>query len=179
MNALWYLASHDISIFNYLFSGLPQEVSGRGHKCLKNDREDLAFVTLQYPRNVLVHIHVSWIDPKKVRHITIVGEKRMVCWDDLSVSGPITLFNKSVVQRTPYYESYGDFQLLPKEGNVTIPRIHLREPLREQDAYFIECVKKRKNPDLADGGKGLDVVRVLSAIQKSIRKKGAPVKINE
>ena len=101
----------------------------------------------------------------------------MVCWDDLSMEGPIRLYDKHVEQNMPYYETFGEFQLLSKEGDITIPKVDLFEPLKVQDSYFIECVEQRKNPDLADGFKGLQVVRTLVAIQASINKKGAPVSI--
>ncbi len=177
VNALFDLAPHDISIFNYLFNGLPIEVSARGHACLSKEREDLAFVTLLYPSDILVNLHVSWIDPRKVRNITIVGDKKMVCWDDLAPAGPIQLYDKRVERNMPYYETFGEFQLLSKEGDITIPKVNMWEPLKAQDAYFLDCVEKRKKPEMADGIKGLEVVRVLEAAQESISKRGVPVRI--
>lgn len=177
VNALWDLAPHDISIFNYLFDAMPYEVSARGHKCLSNEREDLAFVTLLYPEDILVNLHVSWLDPKKMRTITVVGDKKMVCWDDLGSAGPIHLYDKRVERASPYYETFGEFQLLSKEGDVTIPKIDMWEPLKAQDAHFIECVKNRRESDVAGGQKGLDVIKVLTAIQKSMDQKGQAVSI--
>lgn len=176
VNAVWDLASHDVAIFNYLFGGKPSEVSARGHSCLSPNREDLAFITLAYPQNILVNLHVSWLDPKKVRTITLVGDKKMVHWDDLASIGPIELYDKHV-ERHPFYETFGEFQLLSREGDITIPKIDMWEPLKAQDTYFIDCVEKRKNPDLADGLKAFDVIRTLEAVQESMNKKGTSVSL--
>src|SRR3989338_7874125 len=137
VNALWDLAPHDIAIFNYLFSSVPLTVSGRGQKYLGSSREDVAFATLEYPKNVLVNLHVSWLDPKKVRQITIVGDKKMVVWDDLDHLGPIKLYDKHVERTSTFYESYGEFQLLSKEGSIMIPHVGIVEPLRSHAQYFI------------------------------------------
>lgn len=177
VNALWDLAPHDISIFNFLFESCPVSVSARGQKCLGQSLEDLAFVTMDYPRNILVNVHVSWLDPKKVRQITIVGDKKMVSWDDLDNIGPIHLYDKHVERTSKFYESYGDFQLLSKEGSITIPKVVSGEPLKAQNQYFLQCVEKNEPPVLADAQKGLDVVKTLKAIQRSIDEHGALVPI--
>jgi len=177
VNALWDLAPHDISIFNYLFNGCPVNVSGRGQKCLGETLEDLAFATLEYPDHVLANIHVSWLDPKKVRQITIVGDKKMIVWDDLDDAGSIKLYDKHVEKTKVFYETYGEFQLLSKEGSITIPNIDAVEPLKAQGEYFIGCIQKKLPPELSDAQKGLDVVKTLTAIQSSIEQKGLSVTI--
>ncbi|OGX28159.1 MAG: hypothetical protein A2705_04400 [Omnitrophica WOR_2 bacterium RIFCSPHIGHO2_01_FULL_52_10] len=177
VNALWDLAPHDISIFNYLFDSSPVNVSARGQKCLGTERDDLAFGTLEYPDNTVAHIHVSWIDPRKVRQITIVGEKKMVTWDDLDDVGPIKLYDKHVEKSGAYYLTYGEFRLLSKEGGITIPKIALSEPLKAQNQYFVECVEHNAPPEIADAGKGLDVVKTLIALQNSIERQGACVEL--
>ena len=177
VNALWDLAPHDIAIFNFLFNACPISVSARGHKCLGNSLEDLAFATLEYPENIVVNIHVSWLDPKKVRQITIVGDKKMVVWDDLDNVGPVKLYDKHVEKTSTYYESYGEFQLLSKEGSITIPKIGFAEPLKVQNQYFLHCIEKKLSPELADAQKGYDVVKTLSAIQESMDKKGVLVPV--
>jgi len=177
VNAMWDLAPHDISIFNYLFDSCPLSVSARGQKCLGPSLDDLAFVTLEYPHNLLVNIHVSWLDPRKVRQITIVGDKKMVMWDDLDNAGPIRLYDKHVERTATFYETYGEFQLLSREGSITIPKVVSTEPLKAQNQYFIECLQKNKAPVLADAQKGLDVVKTLYAIQESMDKKGIPVQV--
>ena len=177
VNALWDLAPHDISIFNFLLDSAPLSVSARGQKFLGSTLEDLAFATLEYPNNVLVNIHVSWLDPKKVRQITIIGDKKMVAWDDLDSEGPVKLYDKHVEKSTHYYETYGEFQLLSREGSITIPKIGMAEPLKTQGQYFIDCIEKNKTPDLADAQKALDVVKTLRAIQKSMDLKGSPATV--
>ena len=139
--------------------------------------EDLAFATLEYPDNVLVNIHVSWLDPKKVRQITIVGDKKMVIWDDLDNVGPVKLYDKHVEKTAVFYKTYGEFQLLSKEGSITIPKVSLTEPLKAQNQYFVDCITQDKTPDIADAAKGLDVVRTLCAIQESMDRKGEYVAV--
>lgn len=177
VNALWDLASHDISIFNYLFDGVPVNASARGQKSLGNSHEDLAFSTLEYPDNRIANMHVSWLDPKKVRQITIVGDKKMVTWDDLDNLGPIKLYDKHVEKTATFYATYGEFQLLSKEGSITIPKINLTEPLKSQAQYFLDCISNQKEPILSDAQKGLDVVKVLEGLQQSMDKKGECVLI--
>jgi len=177
VSALWDLAPHDISIFNYLFESSPVNVSARAQKCLGTECDDLAFGTLEYPGKTVAHIHVSWIDPKKVRQITIVGEKKMVVWDDLDDDGPIKLYDKHVEKSSAYYLTYGEFRLLSKEGGITIPKIELNEPLKTQGQYFIDCIERNIPPGLADAGKGLDVVKTLVALQSSIDHQGACVEL--
>ncbi len=177
VNALWDLAPHDISIFNFLFNGSPISVSARGHKCLGGNLEDLGFATLDYPDNVMVNVHVSWLDPKKVRQITVVGSHKMVAWDDLDAEGPIKLYDKHVEKTSVYYETYGEFQLLSREGSITIPKIGFNEPLKAQAQYFLQCVFKHQAPALADAGKAADVVRTLAAIGESMHRGGELVKL--
>ncbi len=178
VNAVWDLAAHDISIFNHLLNALPREVSARGGIYLQTQKhlEDVAFITLIYPSDVLVNIHVSWLDPRKVRQITVVGDKKMVIWDDLDNIGPVKIYNKQVVPKY-YYETFGEFNLLAKEGAILIPKVDLAEPLKAQALHFLTCVEKRKTP-LSDGPSALKVVKVLSAIQRSLAKRGAPASIS-
>ncbi len=176
VNALWDLAPHDISIFNFLFDSSPVSVSARGHKCLGKN-EDLAFATLDYPNNIMVNVHVSWLDPKKVRQITVVGDKKMVAWDDLDGEGPIKLYDKHVEKTSVYYETYGEFQLLSREGSITIPKIGINEPLKSQAQYFVDCIQKNAQPAVADAERACDVVRSLCAIQESMNRKGELVKV--
>ncbi len=177
VNALWDLAPHDISIFNYLFDSCPVSVSARGHKCLGGKLEDLAFATLDYPDNIMVNVHVSWADPKKVRQITVVGDKKMLAWDDLDPDGPIKLYDKHVEKTDVYYETYGEFQLLSREGSITIPKIGFNEPLKAQAQYFADCVERGADPVLSNARRAYDVVHTLCAITESMNRKGEMVKL--
>lgn len=176
VNAVYDLASHDVAIFNFLLNSRPSEVSAVGEAFLQKSIEDLAFISMRYPNDMLARIHVSWLDPRKVREITIVGDKKMVTWDDLATIGPVQIFDKGVV-REPFYEDYGHFHLLAREGDITIPRIKLEEPLKNQARYFLNSIRKGRI-DVSDGKSGLDVVRVLEAVQQSLRERGAPIKVN-
>ncbi len=173
VNALWDLAPHDIAIFDFLFGEAAVGASARGLKCLGNSLEDLAFATLDYPAGKMANLHVSWADPRKIRQITIVGEKKMLVWDDLDPMGAVKVYDKSVERTSKYYASYGEFQLLSREGSITIPRISLGEPLKLQGQYFMACIKTGRPPDLADARRGAQVVRTLTAIQKSMDNNGS------
>ncbi len=177
VNALWDLAPHDISIFNYLFGHCPLSASAHGQKCLNTSLEDLVFINLEYPQNIIAHIHVSWLDPKKVRQMTIVGEKKMVVWDDLDNVGPVKLYDKHVEKTATFYATYGEFQLLTREGSITIPKVSMEEPLKVQGQYFLDCIKGKSTSRLADAQKALDVVQTLSAIQSSMDHNGSRVAI--
>ncbi|MCA9399494.1 MAG: hypothetical protein KC618_07080, partial [Candidatus Omnitrophica bacterium] len=142
---------------------------------LDTSQEDLAFATMEYPEKIIAHVHVSWLDPKKVRQMTIVGEKKMVIWDDLNNVGTIKLYDKHVEKTSVFYETYGEFQLLSKEGSITIPKISPSEPLKNQGQYFVNCIEKNKQPDIADAQKGTDVVKTLQAIQDSMNQNGTCV----
>jgi predicted dehydrogenase len=172
VNAVWDLASHDISIFNHLFGALPTQVSARGESFLQPGIEDVAFITLQYPEKVLAALHVSWIDPRKVRRITVVGDSKMLQWNDLETE-PVRVFDKGVV-RDHTYQTFGEFLLIAREGDVLSPRVTPGEPLRLQAQHFLSCLRERKKP-LSDALGGLDVVRVLEAADRSMRLSGAPV----
>ncbi|MBM4043686.1 MAG: Gfo/Idh/MocA family oxidoreductase [Planctomycetes bacterium] len=175
VNVVWDLAPHDVSIFSYLLGAHPLRVWAKGVSFLQPGIEDVAFISLMYPGQVLGHIHVSWLDPRKVRQITIVGDKKMVSWDDLDNVGPIKVYDKSVV-RERYYDNFGEFFLLAREGDITIPKVTLAEPLKAELSHFIECVMKRKTP-ITDGMNGLQVVKVLAAVQKSIEQDGVPQEV--
>jgi len=176
VSSVWDLASHDVAIFNYLLNAMPKEVTACGGKYLQSGLEDVAFISMTYPDDVLVNVHVSWLDPRKVREITVVGDKKMVMWDDLDMTGPVKIYNREVVKEY-FYESFGEFHLLAKEGDITIPKVQLCEPLKAQAAHFIDCVLKRSAP-MTDGVEAKQVVDVLSAAQKSMKLKGAPVALN-
>lgn len=163
-NAVYDLASHDLSIFNYLLGGKPRVISAVGKCLLQKGVEDVAFVSLEYPGGILAHIHVSWLDPKKIRQITVVGSEKMITWDDLSLTGPVEVYAKRV-ERYPNFRGFGEFYLSVKEGEVLIPHVKHVEPLRQQADHFVSCVLDRKVP-LADAEGAAVIVETLEEIER-------------
>ncbi|MCX6550710.1 MAG: Gfo/Idh/MocA family oxidoreductase, partial [Acidobacteria bacterium] len=176
VNAVLDLASHDVSIYNFLLDAMPSEVSAIGKCFLQPGVQDVSVITLQYPGDVIAPIHVRWLDPKKVREITVVGDRRMAIWDDLAALGPIMVFDKGVTKQPREYADFGEFQLLAREGDVTVPKVPPEEPLKAQARSFIEALGDPTKLR-SDGKVGAEVVRVLAAINESIAHNGAPVKL--
>jgi predicted dehydrogenase len=175
VNSVYDLATHDIAIFNWVLNSRPESVSAVGAQFLQPGIEDVAFISLRYPNNILGHIQVSWLDPKKLREIVVVGDKKMVIWDELAPAGPITIYDKTVV-RHENYEDFGQFQLLAREGDITIPKVRLEEPLKVQSRFFLKCLGDGQLP-MNDGAFAVDVVRVLEAIEQSLKSGGVPAPV--
>jgi predicted dehydrogenase len=177
VNAAWDLASHDLYIFNHILGMRPEWVAATGGSYLRAPVEDIVFLTLQYPNGVLGHIHVSWLDPKKIREITIVGEKKMITWDEFGSPGPILIHDRSVI-RDPVYDTFGEFQLLTKEGDILVPRIPSAEPLNRQARYFIEACQHPDRPlDRGFPRQAAEVVDILEAASRSLIENGQKVHI--
>lgn len=174
INALWSIAPHDISILLYLLETLPLEVSARGASYLNQDVEDVVFVTLTFPHNVIAHIQASWLDPSKVRQMTIVGSEKMIVYDDVASEGKVRIYDKGVYRKGE--NIYGEFQHKLHSGDIHIPKIDMSEPLRNECAHFIECIREGKRPR-TDGKSGLRVVRVLEVADHSLRSGGSVVRL--
>jgi predicted dehydrogenase len=177
VNALWDLATHDVSIFNYLLDRIPKWVSATGSRVLKNGHEDVGFVALGYEDSVIGHIHVSWADPNKVREVVVVGSNRRIVFDDLNNLERVRVFEKGVAPAPPEAPSYGEYHLKVRDGDIISPSIKVSEPLKNQCLHFLECATQGKRP-MTDAQSGLDVVRVMEAIDRSIENNGAPVQLN-
>jgi predicted dehydrogenase len=174
VGAIHDLASHDISIFNYLLDAAPSEVAAAGGFFLQEKIEDIGFLTLRYPRGVICHVHTSWLNPRKVRNLTIVGDHKMAVWDDMNNLEPIRYYDKGVT--ADHYSSFGEFQMILRDGAITIPKVRLFEPLLKQDEEFVDCLRTKRSP-AASGEFGTAVVRVLEAARESIANGGRAVKI--
>ncbi len=157
-DALWSLGPHDISVILYLLDEKPTSVLATGESYLIQNFYDVAFITLYFPNKIIANIHVSWLDPHKVRRLTIVGTKKMVVFDDMAQE-KIIIYDKGV-------EPAGDFYTL-RMGDIFIPNIKPKEPLKEECKHFLECVESRKEP-LTDGENGFEVVKILESAQNSI-----------
>lgn len=175
VNAVWDLAPHDISIFNYLLNSVPEWVSAVGARVLGNSHEDVGFASLGYPNGLVGHIHVSWADPFKVREIVVVGSDKRIVFDDLNALERVKVFEKGV-RTTPEASSYGEHQIQMRDGDIFSPRIEVSEPLKNQIVHFLECVTQGKRP-ITSAWDGLNVVRVMEAIDQSIEQNGAPVEV--
>jgi predicted dehydrogenase len=173
IGAIHDLASHDISIFNFLLEAEPLTVSACGGRFVQDENEDMAFITLEYPDRTLCHAHVSWLNPRKVRQLTVVGDKKMALWDDMQPMEPIRIYDKGVAE-SPYYDSFGQFQLMLRDADITIPKIRMFEPLARQAQHFVECVRTGRRP-ISDGRNGLAVVRALEAARESLRQQGRTI----
>ncbi|MCU1381611.1 MAG: hypothetical protein JWL71_308 [Acidobacteria bacterium] len=176
VNAAWDLAPHDIAIFNYLLGEQPLWASAIGTRVLKSNREDIAFATLGYTGDVIGNIHVSWADPNKVREVVAVGSRRRVVFDDLNDAERVRVYERGVSAGDAVADSYGEFKLLVRDGDIISPKVAPSEPLRNQCADFVRCVQSGE-PPLASGRFGIGVVRALAAIEASMRAKGAAVEV--
>lgn len=178
VNALWDLAPHDIYIFNYFLGQNPEWVSAIGGNFLRPPNyEDVGFITLGYPKGVLGNIHVSWANPHKEREIVVVASKQRIVFDDTSTQDKVRVFEKGVTTaKEPM--SFGEHQLSIRDGDIIIPNIPVSEPLKAQVLEFVDCVKHGKTP-LTDGISGMEVIRIMEAVNASMAKQGAPVNIGK
>lgn len=166
INVLWDLAPHDISILLYVLGQLPVSVSAFGEAYVQPGIQDVARMSLFFPDQVQAHVHVSWLDPCKVRRITIVGSKKMVVYDDVEPLEKLKVYDKGV-DKPNHTDTYGEFQLSYRYGNITIPQIPAQEPLRLECAHFAECIMRKQTPR-SDGHSGWRVVKVLEGAQASL-----------
>ena len=171
VNALYDLGTHDISIFNYLLDSTPVAVSAQGRCITQPSIEDVCFVTLRYPDGTIGHIHVSWLNPRKVRTLTIVGEQKMAHWDDVDPAGMVRLYDKGL-EEPPRYDSFGEFRCLIRSGDVHLPAFRQTEPLLSQAQAFLRWVTTGEvcGPDARDG---LVVAKVLETAMLSMNNGGA------
>ncbi|MGH2768095.1 MAG: Gfo/Idh/MocA family protein [Actinomycetota bacterium] len=175
VNALWDLAPHDISIADYWLAGGALSASAVGGTWINSGLEDAVFATLRYPDNVLVHLNISWLNPRKVRHVTVVGEKKMITFDDMDLTEPVRIYDKQVTgdaSAPSYVDTFVSFRSSIREGDVIIPRVGIGEPLKAECDHFTECIVTGLRP-VTSGQDGLQVVRTLEAIQRSLLASGA------
>lgn len=172
VNAWWNLAPHDVSILLYLMKDeLPVSVSAVGVSYIQPGIEDVVFATLKWANGVSAHIHVSWLDPGKVRKMTFVGSRKMVVYDDVG-DDKIMVFDKGV-DRVPKigeqmdYDQF-NYQLVHRTGDVWLPRISFQEPLKAEAAHFLECLRSGETP-LTGPRHARDVVAVLEATQTALQ----------
>jgi predicted dehydrogenase len=171
INVLWDLAPHDLSIMDHVIEGSPEAVVATG-QCHLNSHEDVAFMTLYFPENVIAHINVNWLSPVKVRTTLIGGEKRMLVWNDLENDEKVKVYDKGV----NINNSEGLYKLLVnyRSGDMWSPQLEQVEALRQELSYFVDCISTGKEA-FNDGCAGLRVVKMLEAASESISKRGSLV----
>ncbi|WP_445475522.1 Gfo/Idh/MocA family protein [Methanococcoides methylutens] len=174
-NALWDLGTHDISIATYLFDSMPESVSAEGVSYIQANVEDVAFLTLKFPNNVIYNIHSSWFAPEKIRKTTAVGSSSMIVFDDVNKSETIKIYDrsidKSLLDSSP---EYSDHQSIVSVGDIHIPLVEQSEPLKNQVKHFLECISKNKQP-ITDGYAGFKVIKILEAAEESLQNNGRRV----
>lgn len=174
VNVTWDLATHDISIILNLMGGRePEAVSCQGESHYGHGVEDVAMLTLRFERNVIAFIHVSWLDPDKIRRTTVVGSRKMLVYDDTAPQEKIRIYDKGVTAQK-YYDTFGEFQFSYRYGDIQIPRIEEKEPLFCECEHFVKCIKSGETPN-TDGLNGARVVSVLEAANYSLRRGGLMV----
>ena len=166
VNVIWDLAPHDISILLDILGVRPIAASARGGMFVKPGVYDVAYLTIQFPGCVMADLRVSWLDPCKIRSITIVGSKRMIVYDDIEPVEKIKIYDKGV-EIQPYTDTLEEFHLAYRYGEAEPYPLNWREPLRAECLHFIECIQKQAIPR-SSGFDGLQVIQVIEAAQKSL-----------
>lgn len=176
INVVWDLAPHDLSVILYATGLTPRSVRTVGMKLLHPKVEDAAFVTLNCGDSASAVIHVSWVDPLKVRKVSVVGTKQMLVYDDLDPLAKIQIYDKGV-DNPPHYDTFGEFLCSYHYGDIHMPRLQEAEPLNVMCKHFLECIEEGKTPR-SDGESGLRMVRLLEASDKSIAANGAEISVS-
>jgi predicted dehydrogenase len=172
VNVIWDLAPHDLSIMDHVIQEQADAVVATGEQHL-NGVEDVAFITVYFPKHIIAHVNVNWLSPVKVRTTLIGGEKKMLVWNDLEADEKIKVYDKGVSMSTNPSNLH---QLLVsyRSGDMWAPQVEQIEALKAETAYFLQCIEKNETP-FNDGINGLRVVRILEAAEKSVRKRGEAV----
>jgi predicted dehydrogenase len=161
-NALWSLGVHDLSVILYLLDEEPSEAVAHGRDFLTDGVEDVVFCYLRFPSGKIAHMHLSWLDPHKMRRITVVGNEKMVVFDDMELERKVTIYEKGPWQPT---DTYGEWQT--RTGDIFSPKVPTDEPLRLECRHFLELIRGEGDP-LRAAQEGLAVVRVLEQLQASL-----------
>jgi predicted dehydrogenase len=175
INVMWDLAPHDLSILDYLLGIRPESVSAHGSDFIRPGIHDVVYMTLRYPSGLLAHIHMSWLNPSKVRRFTVVGENKMVVYDDVEATEKIRVYNRGV-DAPSHTSTFGEFQLSYRYGDIVSPHIQWSEPLSLECRHFAQAITEGV-PSRSGGRDGLRVVRVLEAADRSLADSGRAVPI--
>jgi predicted dehydrogenase len=176
INVAWDLAPHDISIILHILEEQPVSINCRGTAHITPGVEDVTSMYLHFPKERSAIIHSSWLDPRKVREMTIVGSKRMIVYDDVEQQEKIKVFDTRV-ERPPHYDTFAEFHYAYHYGDIYVPQIKQEEPLKAECQHFLDCVRSEATP-LTDGHRGVELVRILEAASRSLKASGAPVDLS-
>jgi predicted dehydrogenase len=171
INVIWDLAPHDISILNYVLGTCPEGIAAHGNANILPEIEDVAMVTLYFPKNVTAYLHMSWLDPCKIRRSTFVGSKKMLVYDDVEPLEKIKIYDNGV-DRPKHYDTFGEFQFSYRYGDIYTPYLESHEPLGIECRHFLDCILNGTIPRSSGVG-GLNVVRVIEAAQRSLKNAGS------
>jgi predicted dehydrogenase len=176
INVAWDLAPHDISIILHILEEFPTAVNCQGNAHITPGIEDVTNMSLFFPRKRFATIQSSWLEPRKIREMTIVGTRRMIVYDDLRTREKIRIYDMRV-ERPPHYDTFAEFQYSYHYGDSYIPHINQEEPLKLACQHFIDCIQTLSEP-LTGGRQGLEMVRILEAATASLKTNGAPVRFS-
>ncbi|HOK77379.1 MAG TPA: Gfo/Idh/MocA family oxidoreductase [Verrucomicrobiota bacterium] len=176
INVAWDLAPHDISIILYIMDETPVSVNCRGNAHVTPGIEDVTTMYLTFKKECCATIQSSWLDPRKVREMTIVGSNRMIVYDDVAQLEKIRIFDTRV-ERPPHYDTFAEFHYAYHYGDIYTPYLKQEEPLKVECQHFLDCITTGTVP-LTDGKQGLELVRILEASSKSIKLNGAEIRLN-
>jgi len=174
VNVVWDLAPHDLSIMDYLLGGDAEAISATGQRHL-NGHEDIAFITVYFPKNVIAHINVNWLSPVKVRTTLIGGEKKMLVWNDLEADEKVKVYDKGVEIKSR--EGVYDALVKYRSGDMWAPQLEQGEALKTELDYFVDCVNTLQRP-FNDGQAGYRIVKMLEAANRSLKKQGEIVRLS-
>src|SRR2546427_5137393 len=173
INVAWDLAPHDISIILHILGEFPTAINCQGNAHVTPQMEDVTNMSLSFPHKRFATIQSSWLEPRKIREMTIVGTRRMIVYDDLRTREKIRIYDARV-ERPPHYDTFAEFQYSYHYGDSYIPHLQQEEPLKLACQHFIDCIGTLSQP-LTGGREGLEMVRILEAATASLKMKGAPV----
>jgi len=169
VSVVWDLATHDLSILYYWLGESASSVYVTGRGCIVPEIPDVAFVNLRFPSGVVANVYIAWLSPVKLRRTVVVGSRRMALYDDTESVEKVKIFDHGVDYKEP--ESFGEFHLSYRTGDIVAPRLDTVEPLFAEASHFIECVTTGRRP-ITDGRAGLQVVASLEAAERSLRDHG-------
>lgn len=175
INVLWDLAPHDISIMHALLEKKPESVVATGSDHLRNGIENIAYLSVYYPDNVIGHIHANWLSPVKVRKTLIAGSKKMIVWDDNEPTEKVKIYDKGIDVIETSNQLY-DMLIQYRTGDMNCPKIEPTEALTVEINHIVDCIINNKK-SIASGEDGLMVVKILEAAEKSLKNRGKEIKI--